>query len=301
MTLGGRSFFPALVTAFIALTAGLLFLMPSLASAAYAVPSLVLAILIFARLRDANYSLIAAIAITAALFAQPQLLPVLARLDGPIWLALLIYAISASLADSVTSAGARTIITLGASLALLLAVDPSGVFLVVSIIPLLAVQPYLRRNSYEMMTFGILVLFVPVFTALLLSQFHVAPAAAVPLWPVFLARMNLVLPWPRATHSPLALFTAVAMIAPAALIPAIQSALRSRASTITAMLGLAIVAAFAASTAFGSRREVYWLAASLFPVAAVLLASLKPSPRREVTAITAASLSLAAGWIAWAL
>lgn len=301
MTLGGRSIFPPLIAALAVISAALLFLLPSLAIFMYAAPAFVLAVLIFARLRDAQYSLISAAAITGALFAQPQLLPVLARLDGPVWLGLLIYALSASLADSMERSGARAIIVLGVSLAALLAADPAGVFLDAAIIPLLAVQPHLRRNTYEAVSFAMLVLFAPCVTALLLSQFHIAPAAAMPLWPIFLTRMNLVLPWPITAPSPWALFSAVAIIMPAALVPAVLPLLRSRASRVCAMLGLSIVAAFAASTAFGAHREVCWLAAGLLPVAGVLLASLRPTPRREMVAVAAASLSMIASWIAWAL
>jgi hypothetical protein len=114
----------------------LLFVLPSPLTAFYLVPAVVLAALVFERLRASRYSWMVAATITAAIFAQPHLLFVLLQPDGPVWLALVVCILAASAGDGVGRGNARSIILLSLSLAVLMVVDTIGMLLVAFVVPI---------------------------------------------------------------------------------------------------------------------------------------------------------------------
>jgi hypothetical protein len=295
MTLGGRIGLPVVFAAVAALSITVAWLGLGPVMTAGAIPAAVLAVLMFARLRHGAYSAVAAGVVCASFFAQPGLAQHLMLPDGPVWLALVVFALAASGADAVTRPGVRPIIALGVSLAVVQAIDPIGVYIVAAIVPILVSLPQLRANGAQAVTLAVLVLFVPIVAAVLLRE---APALALPSILTALGLRSAAVPAPI---SPFALISAVGAAIPFLLLPTISRTLRTPASVFAAMLTLLVIAAFALTAVLGARREAYWLAATVMPLAAVIASALKPAPSRERLVIMTSLLSLSFSWAAWSV
>jgi len=303
MTLGGRTIVLPLLAAGLVLALLLFFLADfSIVGVINVVPALALAALIFRHLYLAGYSLAAALPLTACLFAIPDF-AMLFRVDGPVWLSLMMLGVVMGATAAVERMDTRGIVILGLSLALVQAVDPIGVFLVVLIIPLLMAVPHLRANGYRAFALAMYVLFIPLMSAFTLSRIGAQYLSAVPPLPMLMLALGAhVQPHTVApAAAPFALVSAAAFAIPVFLVPAIQRSLRDSAGTLAVLLGLAAIAAFVTAEILGARREAYWLAGALLPVIAVTLGALRPSALRERIAVPAAVLGLASSWAVWSL
>lgn len=302
MTLGRGLNLSALLLALAAISAVLLIVVPGSLTALYLVPAVVvLAALVFERLRASRYSWSIAAALTAALFAQPNLLSMLLRPEGPVWFALVVCIIAISAADSLERRDPRSIILLGLSLAILMVVDPIGTLLAAFVLPALLLQPMLQRDRQKAFAFALLVLFLPAAMLLLQSQLRIASAADVPLWPPLMTGKNIISSAQSHISSPAAWLLASAMFSPAALLHFVWPAMRCDASRLYVWLGFAIMATFAVADLLGLRHDAFWLAASLLPVTGGLLASLKPTRNREFAATSATLFCMVGGWATLAL
>jgi hypothetical protein len=301
MTLGSRVSIPPWIAGFAILPLLFFLLDDSIARTLEAVPAVALGILIFVRLREDGYSLWCALFITAALFAQPDLSAALVQVDGPVWLSVAMFALAASAASAVERTSVRPIIVVGLSLAVLQATDPIGVFLVAAAVPLLVLGLQREANGFEAVTLAILVLFVPVVSAILLLEFHAFYPAALPVVPALLQNLGVEPPVHARTSVTLFALASVLAIGFANFIPLIRRSLFTRANGLVIALFVAVLAAFAAAELFGAKRETYWLSAALLPVVAMILATLRADPDRERFALSAALLGLALSWAAWTL
>jgi hypothetical protein len=302
MTLDRGLNYSAILLTFAAIFAVLLVVLPGSLTTLYLVlATVVLAALVFERLRASRYRRTVAAALTAALFAQPGLLSSLLQPDGPVWIALVICTLVTSAADSVDRGNARSLIALGLSLAVVTVVDPTGMLLIAFVVPILLSKPLLHRDHRKALALALLVLFLPAAMVLLLSQLGIAPVSVVPFWPMLLMGKSTISTAQSPMISPAALVIASAMFLPAALVLFVWPAMRGGESRLFVLLGFAIIAAFAVATLLGSRHNAFWLAASLLPVTGALLASLKPTRNREFAATSATVLSMVGGWAALAL
>jgi hypothetical protein len=289
----------ALLIAFVVVFAVLLFVLPDSRAVLCLIPPLALAALVFERLRASRYSWGVAAAITAALFAQPHLLSMLLRPDGPVWLALVICILATSAGDSMERGNPRSIILLSLSLAILLIVDPIGMLVAVFVAPVLMLQPLLHKDHRAAFAFGLLVLFLPAVVVLL--QWQLGSSSASAIWTASVFGNSVISTTSSRATSSVALFLASAMFLPAALVHFASPSMRVQEGRLYVLLGFALIAAFSVTTFIDLQYDAIWLAASLLPVTGVLLASLKPTRNRQFAAALATLLCMVGGWATLAL
>jgi len=298
MTLGARSLSIGLFAAAASLAALVIAVGLNWLALIEVLPLLLLIAAFMTAFAQTGFSPLTAGIVTVSLLAQPGIAAALARLDGPVWLSLSVFAVTASAALCVSRRSLRFIIALGAGLAVFEAIDPIGIFFVAALIPVLVALPQMRANGYQAVALAMLVMFVPVVSAVLLwqiGQAHPLP----PLVSILLALGIPVHASPGTAVSPFVLIAAGVGLIPAfvaAVVPA-----RTGAALLAAMLALLVVACFAAEAFLGTHRQLVWLQAALLPIAVVALAAANAGGRRENIAVGASIVGLAASWAVWSL
>ncbi|HEX2592457.1 MAG TPA: hypothetical protein VHL34_13225 [Rhizomicrobium sp.] len=266
-----------------------------------AIPAVVFAVLAFSELRSAEYSWIASAVVCVSFLAIPDMVWALAKIDGPVWLSLTLLGLCAAARRGIAVPSVQAIMAMGACLALMLLVDPIGVVFLAGFIIVLVVQPQLRRNSYDQVSLAILVAAAPLMCVALLWLSHVSVVGALSPLQVTIATLGLRSPVPPLTMAPYAVLTGLCAVVPALIAAALLPSMRGSGSPLLSMLVLVVAASFALSELQGTRHQMFWLTASVLPVAIVLLASLKISRLRSQVAIATSLLSVGTSWVAYLL